>query len=486
MPAYIVELPYRGGQIVVNDITALTVDAPNPAAAREMAALFSGQDAANWANAYVRRISDKGSLIGWRMPVEVFGTNTLPIIQTAYLCEDETISSALQNIAALLNESPQIDNASVDASTNTLTVTGVADNLGDARVRVGMFPPGAPYLMFQRYGKFGVTEMILEIVDEGDSGDAITVQYVADNTTIPTIPDPGDVGGDPGIDGTDGDGPGTGDTPDDPSVDDGFGGNGEPGNPDPPLFGKDPRQIDGNDGIVLEGWWRADQLVCLMPRGEQPEAVYAWGNMVNTTSNAQLESNRYPSKLIRRDPNFNNKPSIRLYNAEADDLNQLFSTEGQPYDDNYPIHYFIVLMEHTYIENSHILDAGGQNTMGLRRTGPNELRVVHADSSYIEPFETFPDPGNAMLLEAHLRGDNPNGFLRVDGTGTKSQTTSGLASATPGLTIGGSGISGVGTARSDLSVAEVIRFTGAEVKDDNIQDLYDYLRARYNLAIPIA
>jgi len=79
-------------------------------------------------------------------------------------------------LATALNALPLIANAAYNTTSNTLTIAGTADALGDKQVEVYITPP---------LGKSSVAALVGTIVDGGASGDALSVILPADAAVVP-------------------------------------------------------------------------------------------------------------------------------------------------------------------------------------------------------------------------------------------------------------------------------------------------------------
>lgn len=172
MPAYLVQAPLEGGQSLKGGFNTLVVFAANPTQARSAAkARFDGDSAAMWDAATVTEITAAADYAGWTLHVRVYDTD---VDVTVVGETGDTIDLLAAAAVTALNSTGPIDNASYDAGTNTLTIAGTDDNLGDHLVLVELIPA---------WGQSPIDGFIGTITDGGDAGDALTVVLPADGAT---------------------------------------------------------------------------------------------------------------------------------------------------------------------------------------------------------------------------------------------------------------------------------------------------------------
>jgi hypothetical protein len=100
--------------------------------------------------------------------VRVGGSNG-DIASVLYIAQSFDLVDDIGNgLVALLNNTPNISNASYDSATKILTIAGAADSLGDRNVSVEVLHPGLNQPLTS-------SPLIGTITDEGSSGDALTV-----------------------------------------------------------------------------------------------------------------------------------------------------------------------------------------------------------------------------------------------------------------------------------------------------------------------
>ena len=183
MPAYLVTLDRtKSGHTLPNGVDAQVVFAADATTAKQIAAAKYDGDGAAWTtDGTATEITAASDWAGWKFDVTIlsgFGTGgTSPA--TASVTADATTNTMDEIGAALataLNALPLIANAAYNTTSNTLTIAGTADALGDKQVEVYITPP---------LGKSSVAALVGTIVDGGASGDALSVILPADAAVVP-------------------------------------------------------------------------------------------------------------------------------------------------------------------------------------------------------------------------------------------------------------------------------------------------------------
>lgn len=91
---------------------------------------------------------------------------------------DDTVDEIAAALVTALNGLDGIANASYNATTNTLTVAGSDDALGDQKLEVSIIPPG---------GSDSIASLVGAITDGGVAAADLTVVLPADNAVIPNV-----------------------------------------------------------------------------------------------------------------------------------------------------------------------------------------------------------------------------------------------------------------------------------------------------------
>jgi len=177
MPAYIVSLP--SGVTFGNKNTDVVVFAENATYARDMAkaAYNQGSDTV-WDLASVTEIVAGADFENWtlRVRIDYAGTQTDPVDVSVVGAAADTIDDIGSAMATALNLNAQIAAAAWDGLTNILTAAGVADGIGDGKLRVTFTPPGAL--------RGAVASYVGTITDGGVAAAALTVQMATDAISV--------------------------------------------------------------------------------------------------------------------------------------------------------------------------------------------------------------------------------------------------------------------------------------------------------------
>lgn len=182
MPAYLVTLDRnKSGHNLTHGADAMVVFAASDTIAKQTAAAKFDGDGLAWLNdSTVTEITAGADWNGWTFNVTVLGggPDGAPISVTVVGdATDNTVDEIAAALVTALNAT-QINAASYDAATNTLTIAGAADALGDQQVAVRITPPG---------GKSPIDALVGAITDGGASGDALSVVLPADAAVVPRV-----------------------------------------------------------------------------------------------------------------------------------------------------------------------------------------------------------------------------------------------------------------------------------------------------------
>lgn len=183
MPAFLVKQDTnKSGRQLRNGADAMVVFAADAASAKQAAAALYDGDGAVWtgSDASVTEIKAATDFAGWTFKVAVL-SNPPTKVQAVGDATNNTADKIAALLVTALNATAAIAAASYDAATNTLTVAGAADALGDQSLQVQLIPPA---------GVSSIDGLLGAITDGGASGDALTVVLPADNAVIPSTPVP--------------------------------------------------------------------------------------------------------------------------------------------------------------------------------------------------------------------------------------------------------------------------------------------------------
>lgn len=188
MPAYLVTLDRtKCGYTLPDGANAMVVFAADATTAKQLAASKYDGDGSAWVtNGTATEIVAGTDWVGWTFRVDIlsgFGTGGADPASVSFVgtSTDNTVDEVAAQLVTALNALDGIANAAYNSTTNTLTITGTADALGDKQVEVSITPPG---------GKSAIAALVGTIVDGGASGDALTVVLPADNAVVPLITAP--------------------------------------------------------------------------------------------------------------------------------------------------------------------------------------------------------------------------------------------------------------------------------------------------------
>ena len=185
MPAYLVTLDRnKSGHTLVQGADAMVIFAASATAAKQAAAAKFEGDGLAWLNdSTATEIVAGTDWQGWTFRVAIlggFGTGgdeprTVAVVGDA---TDNTVDEIAAALVVALNALDGIANAAYNATTNTLTVAGTADALGDQKLEVSIIPPG---------GSASIASLVGTIMDGGVAAADLTVRLPADHAVIPNV-----------------------------------------------------------------------------------------------------------------------------------------------------------------------------------------------------------------------------------------------------------------------------------------------------------
>lgn len=185
MPAYLVTLDRnKSGHTLVQGADAMVIFAASATAAKQAAAAKFEGDGLAWLNdSTATEIVAGTDWQGWTFRVAIlggFGTGgdeprTVAVVGDA---TDNTVYEIAAALVTALNALDGIANAAYTATTNTLTVAGTADALGDQKLEVSIIPPG---------GSASIASLVGTITDGGVAAADLTVVLPAYNAVIPNV-----------------------------------------------------------------------------------------------------------------------------------------------------------------------------------------------------------------------------------------------------------------------------------------------------------
>ncbi|MCK9569020.1 hypothetical protein M0R72_08770 [Candidatus Pacearchaeota archaeon] len=181
---YLVELPATNAGPIEDRVNVLVVWAEDATDAKALAKAYrTGDSDAAWAAATVTQIAAGTNFADWRLRVVIVDPTTLAVVGDvtvtgAAAATVDTIGTAMA--AALIAADIGCDNAAYDTNTNILTISSIADGLGDHIVTVEFLPPVT-------WGGYDVPipSFVGDITDEGVAAAALTVVLNAND--VPNI-----------------------------------------------------------------------------------------------------------------------------------------------------------------------------------------------------------------------------------------------------------------------------------------------------------
>lgn len=197
MAFFLVELPANQGGPTFNGVNACVVSAASAADARAACkALRGGDQAAAWDAAITTQLADvaanaANALVGWRFRVQLLDLNPIAVVADVTVTGDattDTLDEVGTALAAALNALPSIAAAGYDTVTQILTIAGIADNLGDHRAIVEVYPPAVLDANGREISEqVAIPGFVTAIVDEGAVGAAVTATFAADTFVLARV-----------------------------------------------------------------------------------------------------------------------------------------------------------------------------------------------------------------------------------------------------------------------------------------------------------
>lgn len=165
----------------------LVVQAATAADAKVMAASHFNGDDGSWADATATVLTatthdTAASWLGWTFNIQISGgaAQTVdPITATTVGAGSDDLDAIAADLVTALNAATDIANAAYSAP--NLTLSSIADGIGDATVTLQVFPPSGDTSM-----NLG-TLMYTAITDGGIAGAALVIALVADTEAMPLV-----------------------------------------------------------------------------------------------------------------------------------------------------------------------------------------------------------------------------------------------------------------------------------------------------------
>lgn len=182
MPAYLVQVkPEVSGQYLMDGQDSHIVFAADAAGARAAVQSRHGNDVdAIWADSAVVSVTEiavGADFEDWTLRLSLYDVDARePAISVAVVGEADDTLDDLGAAAVTALNATAIAGAAYDDTGNVLTVAETTDGLGDHTLSVEWIPP---------WGETSFAPLLGDIVDGGDAGDAVTLDFVADAPTIP-------------------------------------------------------------------------------------------------------------------------------------------------------------------------------------------------------------------------------------------------------------------------------------------------------------
>lgn len=170
MALFLVQIdPLRSGGTVYDNATAAIVNAADATAAKALVvAKFPNSD---FKTAEVTAMPIDLPLVGWTLTIDIPDLDEGLTVSVTGTPSDDTLDKIAALAVTALNATSEISAAAYNSGTNTLTVAGVADELGDKKLEVRLTDDtGADR-----------SSLIGTITSEGAPEDALTVVLPADS-----------------------------------------------------------------------------------------------------------------------------------------------------------------------------------------------------------------------------------------------------------------------------------------------------------------
>lgn len=175
---YIVSLPDSASFLTRGGVNACVVWADSAADAEVLAAIYNpGTPAVAWAAGTPTAVTAPADLENYRFRIEVVNPTTGAVVVdvTVTGAAAATIDDIGDLLVIALNATAPIANSSYDSGSNVLTVSSIADGIGNMRLLAYAYGPAS------EVGDTGVshTEFFSTVVDEGIAGAVLTIVLVA-------------------------------------------------------------------------------------------------------------------------------------------------------------------------------------------------------------------------------------------------------------------------------------------------------------------
>jgi len=184
LAAYLVKVAAKCGQTLKGGQNAKIVIANSETEAKQIAeAQEDGEGIGLWTDSTTTatELTTAADWEGWTFKIDILGgcgTGNNEPLSVSYTgtSTNDTIDEIGAALVTALNATSDISAASY--TSNTLTIAGSADALGDQQVEVTITPPS---------GYSGVAALVGTITDGGSSSDALTVVLPADALVPPKV-----------------------------------------------------------------------------------------------------------------------------------------------------------------------------------------------------------------------------------------------------------------------------------------------------------
>ena len=180
MPAYLVTRDLtKGAQVLFNGADAAVVFAADAAAAKEICqSMIAGANAAWSSDVTVTEIVADADWNGWVFTIGITGGTVNATVTYTGDATTNLIDEMGAKLVIECNAVTGIAGSAYNTTTQVLKVAETTDGIGDHAIVVSITPPG---------GDSSVGELVGTIVDEGSSGDLLSVILPADAAVIPIV-----------------------------------------------------------------------------------------------------------------------------------------------------------------------------------------------------------------------------------------------------------------------------------------------------------
>lgn len=176
MAVYLLTLPEQPGLTLKHGADQMIVQAASATQAKEMAqAKFDG-DGSTWTGATATELASTADFEGWKFDISLYTSTPKHFTYTGTSAND-TIDEIGAALVTLINADADIANAAYNTTSNTLTVAGTADGLGDKELIVKITPPS---------GTAPIASLVGTITDGGATDAAVSV-ILPTSDTAPAV-----------------------------------------------------------------------------------------------------------------------------------------------------------------------------------------------------------------------------------------------------------------------------------------------------------